>query len=132
MTTTATSEQRRYGIVSVEERTAMSGLDFVQALVAGSLPINTMARTLCYDIVEASYGRVVVTACPGKEHLNPEGTVHGGFAATLLDTCMGLAVRSTLEKGFGATTLEFKISFMRPVTPKMGQVRAEGSVLTHG
>ena len=91
-----------------------------------------MARTLGYDIVEALSGRVVVTSCPSKEHLNPEGTVHGGVAATLLDTCMGLAVRSTLERGVGATTLEFKISFLRPITAETGRVRAEGTVLTRG
>jgi uncharacterized protein (TIGR00369 family) len=75
-----------------------------------------MARTLSYDIVEVSDGRVVVTATPNAELLNPEGTVHGGLAATLLDTCMGLAVQSTIAKGFGSTTLEFKISFVRPIT----------------
>jgi acyl-coenzyme A thioesterase PaaI-like protein len=85
---------KRYGIVSADERRAMSGLEFVQGLATGTLPINTMARTLGYDIVEASEGRVVVTANPNEDLLNPEGSVHGGLAATLLDTCMGLAVQS--------------------------------------
>ncbi len=58
--------------------------------------------------------------------------MHGGFTATLLDSCMGLAVWSTLEKGFGSTTLEFKISFVRPIMPDSGQVKAEGIVLTVG
>lgn len=69
----------------------MTGLAFVQGLAAGSLPPNTMARTLGYDIVEATYGRIVVTAAPGAEHLNLEGAVHGGLTATLLDTRIGLA-----------------------------------------
>jgi uncharacterized protein (TIGR00369 family) len=127
-----TSSEKRYGVVSVDDRRAMSGLEFITRLVARSLPINPMAETLGYDIVEASNGRVVVAACPGKQHLNPEGTVHGGLTAGLLDTCMGLAVRSTLEKGLGATTLEFKISFLRPITVETGQVRAEGAILTRG
>jgi uncharacterized protein (TIGR00369 family) len=131
-TATAAADARRYGIMSVEERRAMNGLDFVQGLAAGTLPMNTMARTLGYEIVEAAKGRAVVAANPTNEHLNPEGTVHGGLIATLLDTCMGLAVRSTLDKGLGATTLEFKISFLRPVTPETGPVRAEGTVLTSG
>jgi acyl-coenzyme A thioesterase PaaI-like protein len=59
-------------------------------------------------------------------HLNPWGTVHGGLAATLLDSCMGLAIQSTLEKGVGSTTLEFKISLLRPITPETGQITAEG------
>jgi uncharacterized protein (TIGR00369 family) len=126
------SGETRYGIVDIDERRAMGGLEFVQGLVTGSLPINSMARTLGYDIVEVSEGRAVVTATPNAEHLNPEGTVHGGLAATLLDTCMGLAVRSTIERGFGSTTLEFKISFVRPLTPETGCVRAEGTVLSRG
>ncbi|HEU4367876.1 MAG TPA: PaaI family thioesterase, partial [Methylomirabilota bacterium] len=65
-------------------------------------------------------------------HLNPAGTVHGGLAATLLDSCMGLAVHSTLEKGLGQTTLEFKISLVRAVTPDTGLVRAEGTVVFRG
>jgi len=127
-----TSKTRRYGIMPVETRRALAGLDFVQGLADGTLPMNTMARTLGYEIVDVSKGRAVVAAHPGEEHLNPEGTVHGGLIATLLDTCMGLAVRSTLDKGLGATTLEFKISFLRPVTPQTGPVRAEGLVLTSG
>ena len=89
-------------------------------------------QTLGYDVAEAASGRVVVTAKPGSAHLNPAGTVHGGFAATLLDSCMGLAVQSTLEKGVNQTTLEFKISLVRPITPETGEIRAEGVVLTRG
>lgn len=123
---------KRYGIADADEVKAMTGLQFVQGLVEGSLPLNTMARALEYDVVEAERGRVVVTAHASGEHLNPEGTVHGGVAATLLDTCMGLAVKSMLEKGQGSTTLEFKISFLRPVTKDTGLLRAEGGVLTCG
>jgi uncharacterized protein (TIGR00369 family) len=123
---------KHHGIVADAERRGMSGLAFVQGLVDGTLPLNTMARTLGYDIVEAKRGRVVVTATPGAQHLNPQGSIHGGLAATLLDTCMGLAVMTTLDRGFNSTTLEFKISLQRPITPQTGPVRAEGSVLTSG
>jgi uncharacterized protein (TIGR00369 family) len=58
--------------------------------------------------------------------------VHGGFSATLLDSCMGLALQSTLEKGVGQTTLEFKISLLRPITPETGPIKAEGVVLHRG
>src|SRR6267378_876678 len=92
---------RTYGTVGVERRKEMSGLEFVQGLADGTLPLNTIAQTLRYHVAEAVSGRVVVTAEPGGIHLNPAGTVHGGFAATLLDSCMGLAVQSTLEKGVG-------------------------------
>ncbi|WP_421999822.1 PaaI family thioesterase [Reyranella sp.] len=124
--------EKRYGVVPPSQQAALSGLDFVQGLVSGALPHNSMARTLGYDIVEATAGRVTVTATPSADLLNPAGTVHGGFSATLLDTCMGLAVLTTVEKGFASTTLEFKISFVRPITPETGQVRAEGIVVSAG
>ena len=123
---------RHYGTVNAERRKEMSGLAFVQGLADGTLPLNTLAQTLRYDVSEAEKGRVVVTAEPDDLHLNPAGTVHGGFAATLLDSCMGLAVETTLEKGLGQTTLEFKISLTRPITPQTGPIRAEGVVLTRG
>ena len=123
---------KTYGTVSAERRKEMSGLEFVQGLADGTLPLNTIARSLGYDVTEAARGRVVVTAKPGDNHLNPAGTVHGGFSATLLDSCMGLAVQSTLDKGVSSTTLEFKISLLRPITPETGEIRAEGVVLTSG
>ena len=123
---------KTYGTVSAERRKEMSGLEFVQGLADGTLPLNTIALSLGYDVTEAARGRVVVTAKPGDNHLNPAGTVHGGFSATLLDSCMGLAVQSTLDKGVSSTTLEFKISLLRPITPETGEIRAEGVVLTSG
>ena len=123
---------KTYGTVSAERQNAMTGLEFVQGLASGTLPLNTIAQTLGYDIVEAEDGRVVITAEPRDSHLNPAGTVHGGLAATVLDSCMGLAVRSTLPKGINSTTLEFKISFVRPITPQTGEIRAEGWVINCG
>jgi uncharacterized protein (TIGR00369 family) len=123
---------KAYGTVSADRRKEMSGLEFVQGLVDGTLPLNMIAQTLGYDVIEAEKGRVVVTVEPSDAHLNPYGTVHGGLAATLLDSCMGLAVQSTLDKGFGQTTVEFKISLMRPITPETGTIKAEGTVLNGG
>jgi uncharacterized protein (TIGR00369 family) len=123
---------KTYGTVGEEQRKAMSGLEFVLGLADGTLPLNTIARTLGYDVIEASSGRVVVTAEPNDTHLNPAGTVHGGLAATLLDSCMGLAIWSTLEKGVAQTTLEFKISLIRPITPATGVIQAVGIVLNRG
>jgi uncharacterized protein (TIGR00369 family) len=121
-----------FGTVSEDRQKAMSGLEFVQGLVDGTLPLNTMARTLGYRIIEAARGRVVVSATPDETHLNPFGTVHGGLSATLLDSCMGLAVLSSLDKGIGQVTLEFKISLTRPITVETGPIRAEGIVLNCG
>ena len=123
---------KTYGTVSAERKQQMTGLEFVQGLASGALPLNTIAQTLGYEVVEAESGRVVVTLIPTEAHLNPAGTVHGGLTATLLDSCMGLAVQSTLEKGTAQTTLEFKISLIRPITPDTGPIRAEGRILNVG
>lgn len=123
---------RTYGTVSAERQKAMSGLAFVQGLADGTLPLNTIAQTLGYHVAEAASGRVVVVAVPTGALLNPAGTVHGGFAATLLDSAMGLAIQSTLDQGISQTTLEFKISLVRPITPDTGPIQAEGVVLNRG
>ena len=123
---------KTYGTVSAEKRKQMSGLEFVQGLATGALPLNTIAQTLGYDVVEAESGRVVITLVPTGAHLNPAGTMHGGLTATLLDSCMGLAIQSTLDKGVSQTTLEFKISLVRVITPETGLIKAEGKVLNCG
>ncbi len=123
---------RTYGSVSADKQKEMTGLEFVRGLADGTLPLNTMAGTMGYDITEAESRRVVVTAEPKDIHLNPAGTVHGGLAATMLDSCMGLAIHSTLEKNLGSTTLEFKMSFVRPITQETGPIKAEGSVISRG
>jgi uncharacterized protein (TIGR00369 family) len=123
---------KSYGTVGPEQLKAMSGIDFVKGLASGVLPLNTIAQTLGYDVVEAEMGRVAITLKPTGAHLNPWGTVHGGLTATLLDSCMGLAIQSMLEKGIGSTTLEFKISLIGAITLDTGQIKAEGKVLNCG
>jgi uncharacterized protein (TIGR00369 family) len=120
---------KTYGTVAEAKRKQMTGLEFVRGLASGELPLNTIARTLGYDVIEAERGRVLVALVPTGEHLNPAGTVHGGLTATLLDSCMGLAIQSTLDKEVSQTTLEFKISLIRPITPATGEIRSEGRVL---
>jgi uncharacterized protein (TIGR00369 family) len=123
---------KTYGTVEEAKRKQMTGLEFVRGLASGELPLNTIAHTLGYDVAEAERGRVLVTLVPTNAHLNPAGTVHGGLTATLLDSCMGLAIQSTLDKEVSQTTLEFKISLIRPITPETGEIRAEGRVLNAG
>jgi len=73
---------KTYGTMSAERQKELSGLEFVQGLADGSLPLNTIAETLGYDVVEAERGRVVISVIPNDSHLNPRGTVHGGLTAT--------------------------------------------------
>ena len=123
---------KSYDTVSTEQQRAMSGLEFIKGLASGPLPLNTMAQTLGYDVVEAESGRVAITITPTGAHLNPWGTVHGGLSATLLDSCMGLAIHSMLDRSVASTTLEFKISLVRAITLETGEIRAEGKVLSCG
>ncbi len=122
---------KSYGTVSRERQKAMSGLEFVKGLASGALPLNTFAQTLAYDVVEAENGRVAISLDPTAAHLNPWGTVHGGLTATLLDSCMGLAIQSNFsERGFGSTTLEFKISLVRAITLETRQIRLRAKCST--
>jgi hypothetical protein len=123
---TEVSIRKRFGVVADEQQRAMSGLEFVQGLVDGTLPLNSMAQTLGYNILEVSKGRVVAGAEPHAGHLNPAGTVHGGLAATLLDSCMGLAIHSMLDRAFAQTTLEFK---NLPPDPPVGGHSCNGAMV---
>ena len=122
---------KAYGTVSAEQQKSMSGLEFVRPCQR-SVASQHLRKDLGYDVADAESGRVAITLDPTGAHLNPWGTVHGGLTATLLDSCMGLAIQSMLEKGTGSTTLEFKISLVRAVTLQTGRIRAEGKVLNCG
>lgn len=109
-----------------------SGLESLRAVIEGRRPEIPMARTLGYRLVEVEEGRVLFEGEPGPHVLNPMGTVHGGWAATVLDSCVACAVHSTLKPGQAYTTLELKVAYHRAMTPDIGTVRAEGIVLSVG
>ena len=111
---------------------AMSGLAYMQAMVSGELPLPPICRLVGFRFVEAAAGRVAMVLDPSERHYNPLGSVHGGIAATVLDSVMGCAVHSMLPQGRGYTTLEIKINYLRAMTEQTGPVRAEGTVLHLG
>jgi uncharacterized protein (TIGR00369 family) len=111
---------------------AMSGLDYLRAIWSGELSAAPIARLIGFEFTEIAEGRVAITLAPGERHYNPLGTVHGGIAATMLDTTMGCAVHSTLPRGRGYTTLEIKINYLRAMTEQTGPVRAEATVVHAG
>jgi uncharacterized protein (TIGR00369 family) len=119
------------GAIPAETARAVSGLDLLRGIVEGRYPVAPMADTLGFRLVEVEEGRAVFAGVPGAPHLNPFGVAHGGYAATLLDSCMGCAVHSTLPAGTAYTTVEFKVTLLRAITTDTGAVRAEGRVL-HG
>jgi uncharacterized protein (TIGR00369 family) len=122
----------QYGLASREQAQLLSGLEFIQAMVEGKFPLPPICKTLQFRLVEIEKGRALFTGVPVFDFYNPLGTVHGGYAATLLDSCMGCAVHTTLPAGVGYTTLEFKVNFVRPLTQETGLVRAEGKVISSG
>ena len=128
----ANSPKPEYGVTPTEVMASMSGLDFVRAMFGGKLPPPPIMQTIEPFDQTAEPGVVAFTSVPGFRHYNPIGSVHGGYAATLLDSAMGLAVHSALPAGSGYTTLEFKISFIRGMTRDTGPVRTEGRTLNVG
>jgi uncharacterized protein (TIGR00369 family) len=115
-----------------ERAREMDGLAFIRALAEGELPAAPIGELLGFAPVEAEPGRVVFELVPSERHYNPIGSVHGGVAATLLDSAMSCAVHTTLPAGTGYTTLEMKVNFVRAVTMDSGPLRCEGEVVHSG
>jgi uncharacterized protein (TIGR00369 family) len=122
----------QYGVTPVSVMASMSGLDFVRAIFARKLPEPPIMEPVEPFDCSADTGLVVIHSVPGIRHYNPISSVHGGYAAILLDSAMGLAVQTTLPAGTGYTTLEFKISFVRGMNKDTGVIRTEGKVLNAG
>src|SRR5687767_201233 len=121
-----------YGVVPLETLLQHDGLSFVRGLIDGTFPAPPITETLGFTLIEAEHGRAVFSGTPQMRHYNPIGTVHGGFAMTLLDSALGCAVHSTLSKGETYTTLEVKVNLVRPLTKDTGPVRAEGRIIHRG
>lgn len=109
----------------------MTGLEQVRALLAaGKQP--PIGETLAFSLVEVAKGQAVFEGLPDRRAYNPLGTIHGGYAATLLDSACGIATHSALAEGQSYTTLELKIAYHRAMTENTGPVRATGTVLSIG
>ncbi|SFS37528.1 uncharacterized domain 1-containing protein [Sulfitobacter marinus] len=118
-----------FGIARPEQGIGLSGLEAIRAIPTGALPAPPMARTLQQWIEAAEKGRAEFRGNPSKEYLNPMGLVHGGWTMALLDSAMGCAVQTILDAGELYVSLGTEVKFMRPITAKMGQVRAIGTVI---
>ena len=123
--------ERSYGLSSREQFETMSGIELLHAMIRGELPAPPISRTLDMVLVDVEPGRAVFEGRPGPHLHNPLGSVHGGFALTLIDSATGCAVHTELEAGVGYTTVETKANMVRPV-PSEGIVRCEGRVLSRG
>jgi uncharacterized protein (TIGR00369 family) len=120
------------GVAQPEQLGGRSGLEILQAMLRGELPYPPMARTLDFFLAEVDEGRAVFQGTPGPAHLNPMGTVHGGWYATLLDSALGCAVQAMLPAGRAYTTAELGVHLVKSIGPKVQRVRAEGKVLHCG
>lgn len=110
----------------------MTGLQALEMAFSNAGSAPSIGRTLNFTVAHVEHGRVDFEGEPNENHLNPLKTVHGGYAATLLDSCMGCAVHSTLPAGKSYTTLELKINYIRAMRPGIGKVRAIGKVIHAG
>jgi len=109
-----------------------SGIELLRDVFSGKLPPPPITATMGFTGVEVDEGRAVFEGDPGEHLYNPIGSVHGGFAMTLLDSAMGCAIHTTLKAGERYTTLEVKANFVRPITADTGRVRCEGVVVHRG
>lgn len=121
-----------YGVVPVETLLQYDGLTFLRGLLEGKFPAPPITETLGFALSEVDEGRAAFTGEPQERHYNPIGTVHGGFAMTLLDSALACAIHTTLAKGEAYTTLEIKVNLVRPLTRDTGPVRAEGRLIHRG
>ena len=120
------------GVARPEQIDGKTGLEQMQAMLQGELPYAAIAKTLDFTIMEVSPGRAVFQGTPRAEHLNPMGSVHGGWFATLLDSALGCSIHTMMLPGRGYTTAELGVNMVRAISPKVQRVRAEGKVIHCG
>jgi uncharacterized protein (TIGR00369 family) len=120
------------GVAQADQLKGRSGLQLMQAMLAGEIPFAPIAHTLDFMLLEVAEGRAVFQGTPGPAHFNPMGTVHGGWFATLLDSALGCAVHTMMPPGRAYTTAELSVNLVRALTPKVQRVRAEGKVIHCG
>jgi uncharacterized protein (TIGR00369 family) len=122
----------QYGVVPQMTAKTLSGLQLLTEIMNGTQPVPPIQQALDFRLVHVERGYTAFTGTPKFEYYNPLGSVHGGYTAALLDSCMACAVHSTLEVGYSYATLEIKINYVRAITAETGVVRAEGRVINSG
>lgn len=121
-----------YGVAKPDDLAGMTGRELLQAMIDGKIPAPPIARALTFWLVEVGDGYAAFEGDAGPHLLNPLGTVHGGWALTLIDSATGCAAHSLLPAGVGYTTIETKANLSRPIKPDTGRVRAEARVVSRG
>lgn len=129
---TATFATTPGDLLTPAQLATISGFEFIDGMRTGRYPHPPIARTLDYRLTEVQQGRVVFEGAPAFAAYNPLGGAHGGWFGTLLDSCMACAVQTTLPAGTGYTTIEYKITILRPAFTTTPPLRAIGTVVTSG
>lgn len=119
-------------LATAEQVMGLSGLEYMFAVRDGKAAWPPMGVLMNFGMVEAEKGRVVLSCEPGEEHYNPLGVIHGGLLCTLLDTVIGCATHTMLERGTGYTSIDLTTNFLRPVTTESGRLEATGTVTKDG
>lgn len=120
------------GTVPLKQVHSQAGLEFLRGISAGRYPMPPMSAVIPVAPLEIEFGRGAFRAVPDERFYNTIGSIHGGYAATLLDTAMGCAVHSTIQAGEGYASLEIKIAYHKPITPHTGELRIEGRIVSRG
>jgi uncharacterized protein (TIGR00369 family) len=119
-------------VAAARDLAQLDGLSAMRAVMAGEIPPPPIATLLGFELVEVADGRAVFAVEPGDQHYNPIGVVHGGLAATLIDSATGCAVHTTLPAGTGYTTTDVQVRFVRPITRDSGRIECVGEVVHRG
>ena len=120
------------GLARPEQVAGKTGLEVMHAMLNGEIPYAAIAKTLDFVVVSVSRGIAIFQGTPLPQHLNPLGTIHGGWVATLLDSALGCSVHTMMPPGRGYTTAELSVNYVKGLTPKVQRVRAEGKVIHCG
>ena len=126
------SADQIFEVIPQELLLTESGLDLCHRMIAGELPPPPMGGTMNFRMAEAEAGRVVFRGTPLERHLTPAGVIHGGWAATILDSALGCCVWTQVPVGKAYTTAEFKVHLVRPLTPQTGELICEAKVVHMG
>jgi uncharacterized protein (TIGR00369 family) len=126
------SVKRQTGFIPVEVMERYSGLEVLHRVKNGLLPKAPISEVIPFELTDIEFGKVTVVSTPSEKFYNTMGIAHGGYAMTLLDTCMGVAVYTTLSSGVGYTSIETKVNFVKPVTAQTGPLRAIGHAVHLG
>ena len=121
-----------YGLAKPGDVKGLTGKQVLQGIIDGTFPQAPISQAMSFWIVEIGDGFAAFEGEPGPHVLNPRGTVHGGWALTLIDSATGCAVHTELQAGTGYTTVETKVNFTRAIAQDGGKVRCEGRVVTRG